>query len=88
MTSEQPKFSFVIPLLNEMEIFEELTNRLNNLSKNISDSCEVVLVDDGSTDITPKLMEEIAYSDERYHCIFLSRNFEHQFALSAGLKFS
>lgn len=46
---------------------------------------EVVLVDDGSRDDTPTLMRQIALLDERYHCVFLSRNHGHQLALSAGM---
>jgi dolichol-phosphate mannosyltransferase len=45
----------------------------------------VVLVNDGSRDETPQLMQQIALSDKRYHCIFLSRNYGHQIALTAGL---
>ena len=46
---------------------------------------EIVLIDDGSRDNTAQLMQEIALSDERYHCIFLARNHGHQLALTAGL---
>ncbi len=87
MADDQPKFSFIIPLYNECEIYSELIIRLNNLIDKIQEPCEVVLIDDGSKDITSLLMEETAYADPRYHCLFLSRNFGHQFALSAGLEF-
>ena len=83
-----PKFSFVIPLYNESEIFTKLIFRLNDLVEKISEPCEIVLIDDGSKDITPILMEELAYLNNNYHCIFLFRNFGHQFALSAGLEFA
>ena len=46
---------------------------------------EVVLIDDGSKDDTPALMRQVALTDERYHCVFLSRNHGHQLALSAGI---
>lgn len=46
---------------------------------------EVVLVDDGSRDNTPELMQALALTDARYHCVFLSRNHGHQLALTAGL---
>jgi glycosyltransferase involved in cell wall biosynthesis len=88
MIAEHPKFSFIIPLYNECEIFSELILRLNHLLDRIPDACEIILIDDGSKDTTSVLMEELAYSDKRYHCIFLSRNFGHQFALSAGLEFA
>jgi len=46
---------------------------------------ELVLVDDGSTDATPRLLAELAARDPRVRVIELSRNFGHQTALTAGL---
>lgn len=46
---------------------------------------EVVLIDDGSRDATPDMMRQVALTDKRYHCVFLSRNHGHQLALSAGI---
>ena len=46
---------------------------------------EVVLVDDGSRDDTALRMANVATQDPRYQGIFLSRNYGHQRALSAGL---
>ena len=46
---------------------------------------ELVLVDDGSGDGTGEILRELAESDPRVRVIFLSRNFGHQVALTAGL---
>lgn len=46
---------------------------------------EVVLVDDGSRDTTAVLMQQLALTDHRYQCVFLSRNYGHQIALTAGI---
>jgi dolichol-phosphate mannosyltransferase len=46
---------------------------------------EVVLIDDGSRDNTALLMQQLALTDSRYQCVFLSRNYGHQIALSAGI---
>lgn len=48
-------------------------------------SIEVVLIDDGSRDGTADMMRQVALTDKRYHCVFLSRNHGHQLALSAGI---
>jgi polyisoprenyl-phosphate glycosyltransferase len=48
-------------------------------------SIEIVLVNDGSRDNTAALMQQLALTDPRYHCVFLARNYGHQIALSAGL---
>ncbi|HEY6195573.1 MAG TPA: glycosyltransferase family 2 protein [Candidatus Eisenbacteria bacterium] len=44
----------------------------------------IVLVDDGSTDATLALLDELAAADERVRVYSLSRNFGHQIALTAG----
>lgn len=80
-----PQISFVVPLYNESESFRNLVERLNKVISATSLTVEVVLIDDGSTDSTPDLMQQIALTDEKYHCIFLARNYGHQIALSAGL---
>ncbi|GAB3250468.1 glycosyltransferase family 2 protein [Larkinella harenae] len=48
-------------------------------------SIEVVLIDDGSRDNTAQLMQQLALTDDRYHCVFLARNYGHQIALTAGM---
>jgi len=81
----EPNVSFVVPLFNERESFNSLIERLNKVISNTPLTIEVVLVDDGSSDNTPELMQRLALLDERYNCVFLSRNYGHQIALSAGL---
>lgn len=81
-----PKISFVIPVYNEEEVFDLLIKRLDALMSKIESPCEVVLIDDGSIDNTPVLMENIATKHHNYQAIFLTRNFGHQRALSAGLE--
>jgi dolichol-phosphate mannosyltransferase len=46
---------------------------------------ELVLVDDGSSDGSPMLLQRLAANDPRVHVVQLSRNFGHQTALTAGL---
>ena len=82
---ENPVISIVAPLYNEQEALPLLVARLNALMDATKLSIEVVLVDDGSRDKTPMLMQQLALSDARYSCVFLSRNHGHQLALTAGL---
>ena len=77
--------SIVAPLFNESETLPKLVERLNNLMATMPNSIEIVLVNDGSSDATAELMQQIALADTRYTCIFLARNYGHQIALSAGL---
>lgn len=81
----EPKISFVVPLYNESETLSNLVERLNNVISSVGFKVEVVLIDDGSSDNTAELMQQLALTDEKYHCVFLARNYGHQIALSAGL---
>lgn len=80
-----PQVSIVAPLYNEQESFATLVERLTKLMDASPLTIEVVLVNDGSRDRTEELMRVIALKDPRFHCVFLSRNFGHQLALSAGM---
>jgi polyisoprenyl-phosphate glycosyltransferase len=82
---EKIQVSFVIPIYNEEEVFSTLIDRLDSLMAKIDMISEVVLVDDGSKDRSASMMYDLALSDKRYHSVFLSRNFGHQTALTAGL---
>lgn len=86
--NEMPSISFVIPMYNEAEVFRIFVDRMNSVVSKIDDKFEIILVDDGSSDDTPDMMEELATNTDHYHCIILSRNFGHQNALSAGLDFA
>jgi dolichol-phosphate mannosyltransferase len=44
-----------------------------------------VLVDDGSSDSSPAILDRLATTDPRVRVVYLSRNFGHQTALTAGL---
>ncbi|HEY5262380.1 MAG TPA: glycosyltransferase family 2 protein, partial [Solirubrobacteraceae bacterium] len=46
---------------------------------------ELVLVDDGSTDASATALDLLASDDPRVRVVYLSRNFGHQTALTAGL---
>jgi polyisoprenyl-phosphate glycosyltransferase len=81
----KPQISIVAPLYNESETFPHLIKRLNEVMESSDFTMEIVLIDDGSRDNTAQLMQALALSDERYHCIFLARNHGHQLALTAGL---
>jgi len=87
MSDKQPQISIVIPLYNEEEGFALLIDRLNQLIKNSEQTIEVILVNDGSSDKTPLLMNELALTDSHYQCVFLARNHGHQLALTAGLTY-
>jgi polyisoprenyl-phosphate glycosyltransferase len=75
--------SVVAPLFDEEALVEAFHARVCSALRGIP--CELVLVDDGSSDGTPRLLAELAARDPRVRVIGLSRNFGHQTALTAGL---
>jgi len=81
----KPEVSVVVPLYNEEQVFSQLKERLNKLADSLPFTLEFVLVDDGSKDSTASLMQLTALEDERYKAVFLSRNYGHQIAVTAGM---
>lgn len=76
--------SVVAPVYNEEELVERFVQRTCAALAELT--FELVLVNDGSSDSTPELLDRIASSDPRVRVIHLSRNFGHQAALTAGLE--
>lgn len=77
--------SVVIPVFNEEGGLEALRQRLTTVLEKAQISFEVILVDDGSQDNSRHLMAEFHQQDDRFRALFLSRNFGHQIAITAGL---
>jgi glycosyltransferase involved in cell wall biosynthesis len=75
--------SVVAPVYNEEALIDEFYARTCAALHGVP--FELVLVDDGSTDGTPLRLEQLAAADPRVRVVFLSRNFGHQTALTAGL---
>jgi dolichol-phosphate mannosyltransferase len=82
--STKEQINIIVPLYNEEDMFAILRKRLVDLMDKVELSVSVILIDDGSIDNTPKLMEELSLKDSRFSSVFLSRNFGHQIALTAG----
>src|ERR1700727_644627 len=79
-----PKYSIVVPFHNEEENVTALYDRLKAVMETVGDSFELVLVDDGSSDRSYKLLEELAAVDSRVLVVKLRRNFGQTSALAAG----
>lgn len=80
--------SFVIPAYNEEKNVEIIYSRLKALMTEINEPFEIIFVNDGSVDNTLKKLKQMSESDNKVKIISFSRNFGHQAALTAGLKFA
>lgn len=88
MSRTPPSVSICIPVFNEEENLPVLFKRVGEVLSSLAGGPhELVLVDDGSTDLTPKMIAAFAKESHAFafRGLSLSRNFGHQAALSAGL---
>lgn len=81
-------YSIIVPVLNEQETLPTLYSRLTAAAAEWDDDYEIIVVDDGSTDLTAEMLDELHRQDSRWKRISFSRNFGHQSAVSAGLRYS
>ncbi len=80
-----PFVSIVVPALNEEENVHVLVRRLRIALEPITESFEILLISDGSSDRTCDYARELHAEDRRVKLLHLSRPFGHQNAILAGL---
>jgi polyisoprenyl-phosphate glycosyltransferase len=83
MARELHLLSVVAPMLDEEALASAFHARVAVALGEIP--FELVVVDDGSRDRTPEILDRIASRDPRVRVLHLSRPFGHQLALTAGL---
>ena len=82
-----PEISVVLPLLNEEDNIGPVYEQVRAvLVDDLKMPCELVFVDDGSTDGSWEAIRNLNHDDKRVRGIRLVRNFGHQQALRAGLE--
>lgn len=82
--AQTPKFRSVIPLHNEATTLNELYERVRSTMEKTEYTWELVLVNDGSTDDTPRILEALYKTDRRMVVVHLRRNYGQTPALMAG----
>ncbi|WP_185204622.1 glycosyltransferase family 2 protein [Chryseobacterium sp. C3] len=78
--------SIVIPLLNEEASLEELFSRIDSVCKSNSLSYEIWFVDDGSTDLSWSIIENLKVQHPQIHGIKFSKNYGKSQALHAAFE--
>lgn len=78
--------SAVLPVFNEARVLEELSQRVSDAIFASGCQPELIFVNDGSTDDSPRLLDDLASRFPFIRVLHLSRNFGHQAAVQAGLE--
>lgn len=78
--------SIVIPLLNEEDSLEELFSRIDKVCITSNLSYEIWFVDDGSTDLSWSIIENMKVQYPQIHAIKFSRNYGKSQALHAAFE--
>jgi len=76
--------SIVLPALNQEGNLDELHQRLGQLLLALQKGCELIFVDDGSSDRSLELMRKLAEQDHNMATAGLTRNFGQRPASAAG----
>jgi glycosyltransferase involved in cell wall biosynthesis len=86
--ADAPVFSVIAPVLNEEETLSHFYERVVTVMVQLHEPFELLFINDGSTDRSYRIMQELHEQDKRVRVINFSRNFGHQAAISAGLDYA
>jgi len=79
------KISVIIPVYNEEESIPALYGELKEVIDHEPWDAEILMVDDGSTDQSAKIISQIADKDARVRLVRFARNFGQTAAMLAGI---
>jgi len=85
ISPDKTVLSVVVPVYNEAEVLPEFHRRLSRVLQSMSVVAEIIYVDDGSTDDTLKVTEQLRENDTYVAIIELTRNFGKEIAMTAGI---
>lgn len=81
--------SVVVPAYNEEAVIKLFHFRISQVFNQLTNyRCEMIFVDDGSSDQTWQLVSNLSEIDNRVSAIALSRNFGKEAAMTAGLDYA
>lgn len=82
------EISVLVPVLNEEDSVEELTDRVSKVLNDLDKRFEIVFIDDGSTDRTVERIRAAHDKDPRIKLVRFRRNFGKAAAITAGVRHS
>ena len=77
--------SIVVPVYNEEDNLREFHKRITEVMSQEPYDYKIVFVNDGSSDGSAVVLNELAKEDDHVEAYLLSRNYGHQMALTCGL---
>lgn len=84
--AQTPEISIVLPIYNEKENLNPLTEGIVNVMNSLGRSYEVILVDDGSTDGSKEILKELCDQNPSFNCLVFQENCGQTAAFDAGFK--
>ena len=81
-----PDISIVVPLLNEEQSLGELADQITKALAKTSYSYEILFIDDGSTDRSWEIIEQLSMNNDEIQGIRLRRNYGKSDALQTGFE--
>lgn len=87
-SAQVPALSVVIPVYNEEDNLKQLYEKIKSSIEPLRKSWELLLIDDGSSDNSYGILQELSAADPRLKVVRFVRNFGQTAALSAGIDFA
>ncbi|NOQ64248.1 MAG: glycosyltransferase [Methyloprofundus sp.] len=86
MTTAQPSLdlSIIVPVYNEELNLPTLVERIYTATRPLGKSVEIILIDDGSSDDSVRILHELCAEVPELTAVILSRNYGQSAAMSAG----
>lgn len=78
--------SMIVPIYNEVENIRPLVAQVTAVMDGLSGTSELILIDDGSSDGSAELLDELASGDERLVVVHFRKNYGQTAAMQAGLE--
>jgi len=86
--ADKPTYTIVAPIFNEVDNIPVLYSRIQEVMEQTGQAWELLMINDGSSDGSAAVMEEVRRKDDRVRTVHFARNFGHQIAVTAGLDYS
>lgn len=84
-SAAEARVSIVLPAYNEADVLATVVRQIDAVMQPTGYAYEILFVNDGSTDASTEILDELCAEHANVRAIHLSRNFGHQAAVQAGL---